>query len=138
VVTGEGAGSGGGTRCAPFRGPCPDEGWGGGGGGDPPYHVPVFVLTHHARAPLAMKGDTEFRFVTGGIEDALRQAREAAGGKDVRLGGGVATIRQYLRAGLVDELHLVIAPVPLGSGEHPLGGLHLRAPGHEGVEPVAA
>jgi dihydrofolate reductase len=121
----------------PVRGPWPDESWRGWWGEEPPYHVPVFVLTHHARAPLAMKGGTVFRFVTGGIEDALRAAREAAGGKDVRLGGGVATIRQYLRAGLVDALHLVIAPVLLGSGEHLLGGLDLRALGYECVEHVA-
>ena len=102
----------------PVRGPWPDDSWKGWWGEEPPYHVPVFVLTHHARAPLAMKGGTEFRFVTGGIHAALEQARAAAGGRDVRLGGGVSTIRQYLSAGLIDELHLVVAPVLLGSGEH--------------------
>jgi dihydrofolate reductase len=121
----------------PVRGPWPDESWRGWWGDEPPYRVPVFVLTHHPRAPLAMRGGTVFRFVTGGIEDALRQAREAAGERDVRLGGGVATIRQYLRAGLVDQLHLVLAPVLLGSGEHLLGGLDLRALGYECVEHVA-
>jgi dihydrofolate reductase len=121
----------------PVRGPWPDDSWKGWWGEEPPYHVPVFVLTHHPRAPLEMKGGTVFRFVTGGIEDAFRQAREAAGGKDVRVGGGAATIRQYLRAGLLDELHLVIAPVLLGAGESLLGGLDLRALGYECVEHVA-
>lgn len=102
----------------PVRGPWPDESWKGWWGDEPPYHVPVFVLTHHARAPLLMKGGTEFRFVTGGIHEALRQALDAAGGLHVRLGGGVATIRQYLEARLVDELHLAISPVLLGTGEH--------------------
>jgi len=114
----------------PVRGPWPDDNWRGWWGEEPPYHVPVFVLTHHARAPLAMKGGTEFRFVTEGIEAALAQAKEAAGEKDVRLGGGVATIRQYLRARLIDELHLAISPVVLGEGEHLLGGLDLRALGY--------
>jgi dihydrofolate reductase len=115
----------------PVRGPWPDESWKGWWGEEPPYHVPVFVLTHHPRPPLEMKGGTEFRFVTEGIRAALDQAREAAGGRDVRLGGGVATIRQYLEAGLVDDLHLVIAPVLLGRGEHLLGGFDLRALGYE-------
>ena len=115
----------------PIRGPWPDEDWKGWWGEEPPYHVPVFVLTHHARAPIPMKGGTEFRFVTGGIESALRQAKEAAGGKDVRLGGGVATIRQYLSARLIDELHLVLSPVLLGRGEHLLGGIDTRALGYE-------
>jgi dihydrofolate reductase len=117
----------------PIRGPWPDESWRGWWGDEPPYHVPVFVLTHHPRAPLAMKGGTEFRFVTGGIEEALRQAREATGGKDVRLGGGVATIRQYLRARLIDELHLVISPVLMGAGESLFAGLDLAALGYECV-----
>jgi dihydrofolate reductase len=115
----------------PVRGPWPDESWKGWWGDEPPYHVPVFVLTHHARAPLAMKGNTEFRFVTDGIESAQRQAKEAAGGKDVRVGGGVATIRQFLIAGMIDELHLVLSPVLLGSGEHLLGGIDTRALGYE-------
>ncbi len=121
----------------PVRGPWPDESWKGWWGEEPPYHVPVFVLTHYPRAPLPMKGGTEFRFVTDGIESALAQAKAAAGGKDVRLGGGVATIRQYLRASLVDELHLAISPVLLGSGEHLLAGIDLRALGYECVKHVA-
>ena len=115
----------------PVRGPWPDGSWKGWWGEEPPYHTPVFVLTHHARAPLAMAGGTEFRFVTGGIHAALEQARAAAGGRDVRLGGGVAAIRQYLGAGLVDELHLAVRPVLLGRGEHLLHGLDLRALGYE-------
>jgi len=118
----------------PVRGPWPDDSWKGWWGDEPPYHVPVFVLTHHARAPVTMKGGTEFRFVTGGIHAALEQAREAAAGRDVRVGGGVSTIRQYLNAGLLDELHLVIAPVLRGRGEHLLGGLDTRALGYECVE----
>ena len=121
----------------PIRGPWPDESWKGWWGEEPPYHVPVFVLTHHARAPLPMKGGTEFRFVTGGIHAALDQAREAAGGRDVRLGGGVSTIRQYLQARLIDELHLAIAPVLLGAGENLLAGLDTRALGYECVEHIA-
>ena len=121
----------------PVRGPWPDESWRGWWGEEPPYHTPVFVLTHHGRAPLAMQGGTEFRFITEGIEAALEQARAAAAGKDVRLGGGVATIRQYLRASLVDELHLVIAPVLLGSGEPLLEGINLRELGYECAEHVA-
>ncbi len=120
----------------PVRGPWPDESWKGWWGDEPPYHTPVFVLTHHARAPLAMKGGTEFRFVTDGIHAALEKAREAAGGRDVRLGGGVSTIRQYLEAGLVDELHLAIAPVLLGAGENLLAGLDTRALGYECVAHV--
>jgi dihydrofolate reductase len=120
----------------PVRGPWQDESWKGWWGEEPPYHVPVFVLTHHPRPPLKMKGGTEFRFVTDGIRSALDQAREAAGGRDVRVGGGAATIRQYLQARLVDDLHLVIAPVLLGSGEHLLGGLDLRALGYECAESV--
>ena len=118
----------------PVRGPWPDDRWKGWWGEEPPYHVPVFVLTHHARAPLAMAGGTEFHFVTGGIHTALEKARAAAGDRDVRVGGGVSTIRQYLRAGLVDDLHLAIRPVLLGSGEHLLEGIDLRALGYECVE----
>ena len=121
----------------PVRGPWPDDSWKGWWGDEPPYHVPVFVLTHHAREPLTMKGGTEFRFVTGGIHAALEQARDAAAGRDVRVGGGVSTIRQYLSAGLLDELHLVIAPVLLGRGEHLLGGLDTRALGYECVAHTA-
>ncbi|HEY1725224.1 MAG TPA: dihydrofolate reductase family protein [Steroidobacteraceae bacterium] len=114
----------------PIRGPWPDESWKGWWGEEPPYHVPVFVLTHHARATLKMRGGTEFHFVTDGIESALRQATAAAGGRDVRLGGGVATIRQYLHAALIDELHLVQRPVLLGQGEPLLSGIDLPALGY--------
>jgi dihydrofolate reductase len=115
----------------PVRGPWPDESWKGWWGEEPPYHVPAFVLTHHARAPITMKGGTTFHFVTEGIHAALEQAKAAAGGKDVRLGGGVSTIRQYLRAGLIDELHLAVRPVVLGAGEKLFDGLDLRALGYE-------
>ena len=121
----------------PIRGPWPDDTWKGWWGDEPPSHTPVFVLTHHARAPITMQGGTEFRFVTEGIHEALRQATEAAGGRDVRLGGGVATIRQYLLEGLIDELHLVHSPVLLGSGEHLLQGIDLRTLGYECVEHAA-
>jgi dihydrofolate reductase len=120
----------------PVRGPWPDDSWKGWWGDEPPYHTPVFVLTHHARPPLRMAGGTEFRFVTDGIESALAQARRAAGGRDVRIGGGVATIRQYLRAGLIDDLHLAVRPVLLGSGEPLFEGLDLRALGYECVKSV--
>ena len=115
----------------PVRGPWPDDSWKGWWGEEPPYHVPVFVLTRHPREPLAMKGGTTFYFVTGGIESALEQAKKAAGEKDVRIGGGVSTIRQYLAAGLLDELHLVLSPVLLGKGEHLMHGLDLRTLGYE-------
>jgi dihydrofolate reductase len=120
----------------PVRGPWPDDEWKGWWGDEPPYHVPVFVLTHHARPPLAMKGGTTFHFVTDGIEAALARAQEAAGGKDVRLGGGVSTIRQYLQAGLVDEMHLAVSPVLLGSGEALLAGIDLPALGFKVTEHV--
>lgn len=120
----------------PVRGPWPDESWKGWWGEEPPYHVPAFVLTHHQRAPLPMKGGTEFRFVTGGIRAALEQAKAAAGGRDVRLGGGVSTIRQYLRAGLVDELHLAVRPVFLGRGENLWQDVDMRALGYECVKVV--
>jgi len=113
----------------PVRGPWPDAQWKGWWGANPPYHVPVFVLTHHAREPLAMEGGTTFHFVTDGIHAALERARAAAGAGDVRIGGGVATIRQYLQAGLVDEMHLALTPAVLGSGEHLLAGIDLRALG---------
>ena len=121
----------------PVRGAWPDDAWKGWWGDEPPYHTPAFVLTHHPRAPLAMKGGTVFHFVTGGIHTALQQAREAAGGRDVRLGGGVSTIRQYLQAALIDELQLTIAPVLLGSGEHLLNGIDLHALGYACAEHVA-
>ena len=121
----------------PVRGPWPDETWKGWWGDEPPYHVPVFVLTHHARAPLAMAGGTVFRFVTGGIHEALERAKAAANGGDVRLGGGVATVRQYLRAGLIDELHLALRPVLLGSGEHLFRDIDAHALGYECTRHVA-
>lgn len=120
----------------PIRGPWPDDTWQGWWGDEPPYHVPVFVLTHHARPSIEMKGGTVFHFVTDGMEAALARARQAAGGRDVRLGGGAATIRQYLQAGLVDELHVAIAPVLLGAGESLLAGLDLPALGYRCVEHV--
>ena len=119
---------------APSRGAWPDDGWQGWWGDEPPYHVPVFVLTHHARPPLEMKGGTTFYFVTDGIHEALDRAREAADDKDVRIGGGPNTIRQYLREGLIDELHVAIAPVLLGRGEPLFEDLDLRALGYECVE----
>ena len=114
----------------PIRGEWPDEAWRGWWGDNPPYHVPVFVLTHHPRKPLEMEGGTTFHFVTGGIEHALEQARRVAGDRDVRIGGGAETIRQYLRARLIDEMHLAVSPVLLGSGEHLLRDLDLRALGY--------
>ena len=121
----------------PVRGPWPDDSWKGWWGEEPPYHVPVFVLTHYPRPPLRMAGGTVFHFVTEGIQAALEQATAAAGGRDVRLGGGVATVRQYLQAGLVDELHLALRPVLLGSGEHLLHGIDARALGYECTRHVA-
>jgi len=120
----------------PIRGPWPDDTWQGWWGPNPPYHVPTFVLTHHARASLAMDGGTTFHFVTGGIHEALERAKEAAAGLDVRLGGGVDTVRQYLLAGLVDEMHLAIAPKLLGSGENLFAGIDLPSLGYECVEHV--
>jgi dihydrofolate reductase len=121
----------------PVRGPWPDDGWKGWWGDDPPYHVPAFVLTHHAREPLTMKGGTTFYFVTDGIESALAQARKAANGRDVRLGGGVATVREFLRARLIDELHLAVRPVLLGSGEALFHGIDWRALGYECTKSIA-
>jgi dihydrofolate reductase len=121
----------------PVRGPWPDDNWKGWWGDEPPYHTHVFVLTHHPRAPLKMAGGTEFRFVTEGIHAALEQAKAAAGGRDVRLGGGVSTIRQYLRAALIDELHMAIRPVLLGSGEHLWNGIDVHALGYECTNYVA-
>ena len=118
------------------RGAWSDPSWKGWWGENPPYHTPVFVLTHHARAPIPMKGGTEFRFVTGGIRDALDQARAAANGKDIRVVGGVSTIRQYLEAKLVDDVHLAISPILLGSGEHLFAGLDLEKLGYHVTEHV--
>ena len=121
----------------PVRGPWPDDNWKGWWGANPPYHVPVFVLTHHARAPIEMEGGTVFHFVTDGIHAALELARQAAGGKDVRLGGGVSTLRQYLQERLVDEMHLAISPVLLGQGESLFAGLDLPALGYKRSRHVA-
>jgi len=121
----------------PVRGPWPDDSWKGWWGDEPPYHTPVFVLTHYPRAPLRMAGGTEFFFVTEGIRAALEQATAAAGGRDVRVGGGVSTVRQYLRAGLLDELHLAFRPVLLGSGEHLWHDLDLHALGYECARHIA-
>ena len=122
----------------PVRGAWPDEQWKGWWGESPPYHVPVFVLTHYPRKPLEMKGGTTFHFITEGIEEALRRAREAAGSRDIRIGGGANTIRQYLQARLIDEMHLAISPVILGSGEGLLPGLDLRALGYRVVRHAAS
>jgi dihydrofolate reductase len=121
----------------PVRGPWPDDAWKGWWGDEPPYHCQVFVLTHHARAPVAMAGGTIFHFVTDGIESALERAREAARGRDIRLGGGVATIKQYLRARLVDELHLAMAPIVLGSGENLFADPDLTSLGYKRTGHVA-
>jgi dihydrofolate reductase len=122
----------------PVRGPWPDEEWKGWWGDEPPYHTPVFVLTHHPRAPLAMKGGTTFYFVTDGIHEAFKRATEAAAGKDIRIGGGVATIQQYLRARLIDEMHFAIAPALLGAGEALFAGLDMKALGYQCTEHVPA
>ena len=121
----------------PIRGPWPDDRWKGWWGDDPPYHVPVFVLTHHSRPPIEMKSGTIFHFVTDGIESALDSALEAAKGLDVRIGGGAETIRQYLRAGLIDEMHVAVSPILLGRGEPFWAGLDLPALGYEVIESTA-
>lgn len=113
----------------PVRGPWPDDSWKGWWGDNPPYHAPTFVLTHHQREPLVMEGGTTFYFVTGGIGEALERAQQAAGDKDVKIGGGVSTVRQYLKAGLIDSLHLASVPALLGQGEPLFEGLDLRALG---------
>jgi dihydrofolate reductase len=120
----------------PVRGPWPDESWRGWWGENPPYHVPVFVLTHHARPPLKMEGGTTFHFVTDGMEAALARAKAAAGARDVRIGGGSATIRQYLKARLVDEMHFAVSPVLLGGGERLFADLDLTGLGYEVTEHV--
>lgn len=122
----------------PVRGPWPDESWKGWWGEEPPYHCDAFVLTHHERKPLAMKGGTTFHFVTGGIREALDRARKSAGEKDVRIGGGVSTVRQYLQAGLIDEMHLVVSPTLLGEGESLLAGIDLCKLGFHVVEKQAS
>jgi len=121
----------------PVRGSWPDDSWRGWWGEEPPYHVPTYVLTHHPRDPVEMKGGTTFHFVTDGIHNALQRAKDAAGEKDVRIGGGVATIQQYLRARLVDELHLVFRPIVLGSGENLFAGLDLAELGYLATEHVS-
>jgi dihydrofolate reductase len=120
----------------PVRGPWLDETWKGWWGDEPPYHTPVFVLTHHPREPIEMMGGTTFYFVTDGIHSALAQAKQAAGEQDVRIGGGVSTVRQYLKESLIDELHLAIAPILLGEGENLFTGLNLPELGYECVERI--
>jgi dihydrofolate reductase len=136
-MTGFGAWILGRNMFGPVRGPWPDESWRGWWGDTPPYHVPVFVLTHHARPPLPMQGGTTFHFVTEGIHEALQRARAAAGDKDVRIGGGVSTIRQYMRERLIDDLHLVISPVLLGRGEGFFAATDWRELGYRCVGMVA-
>ncbi|HEY7887840.1 MAG TPA: dihydrofolate reductase family protein [Steroidobacteraceae bacterium] len=121
----------------PIRGPWPDESWRGWWGPNPPYHVPVFVLTHHPRDSLTMEGGTTFHFVTDGIQAALERAKAAANGRDVRIGGGIATIQQFLGARLIDELHIAISPVLLGAGERLFAGLDMVELGYRCVEHVA-
>jgi dihydrofolate reductase len=136
-MTGFGAWILGRNMFGPIRGPWPDDRWNGWWGEEPPYHTPVFVLTHHARSPVRMKGGTDFYFVTDGIHAALDQARAAAKERDIRLGGGVTTIRQYLQAGLIDELHLAVRPVLMGAGEALFAGLNLPALGYAAVKTIA-
>jgi dihydrofolate reductase len=121
----------------PVRGPWKDDSWKGWWGDSPPYHTPVFVLTHHARSPLAMEGGTTFHFVTDGLQPALKKAKESAQGKEVRIGGGVSVIRQYLIAGQIDEMHLAVTPVLLGEGEHLFYGINLHQLGFRLVRTVA-
>jgi dihydrofolate reductase len=122
----------------PIRGPWPDDAWRGWWGENPVYHMPVYVLTHHARESIVMEGGTTFHFITTGIEDALARATASAAGKDVRVGGGAATIRQYLAAGLIDELHVAVAPVFLGSGERLFEGLDMKALGYACTQVTAS
>jgi dihydrofolate reductase len=121
----------------PVRGPWPDDSWKGWWGPNPPYHMPVFVLTHHARAPLEMEGGTTFHFITDGIESALKRAKGAANGKDVRIGGGVSVIHQYLNAGQIDEIHLALSPAFIGEGEHLFSGINLHELGFTNIQTVA-
>lgn len=121
----------------PIRGEWPDDSWNGWWGDNPPYHVPTFVLTRYKRDPIVMEGGTTFHFVTDGIHSALEQAKAVAGGKDVRVGGGVSTIRQYLQERLIDEMHLAISPVLLGKGEHLFAGLDMPKLGYQCTEQVA-
>jgi dihydrofolate reductase len=121
----------------PVRGPWPDSSWKGWWDDNPPYHSPTFVLTHYEREPIVMEGGTTFHFVTGGIEEALKLAKQVAGDKDIKIGGGVSTVRQYLQAGLIDSLHLALAPVVLGQGEALFSGLDLNALGFSVTEHTA-
>src|ERR1700744_2227436 len=120
----------------PIRGDWMDDEWKGWWGQEPPYHVPVFVLTHYEREPVTMKGGTVFHFVTGGIESALAMAKEAANGKDIRIGGGVSTIRQFLQAGHIDELQFAVSPIFLGSGEHLFSGIDVNKLGFRNIQKV--
>jgi len=136
-MTGNGAWILGRNMFGPIRGPWPDDEWKGWWGDEPPYHVPTFVLTHHRREPIEMKGGTTFYFVTDGIQSALEQAKTAAGARDIRIGGGPATVRQYLKDRLIDELHLAVRPILMGRGEKLFDGLDLRDLGYsvEGFVP---
>jgi dihydrofolate reductase len=120
----------------PVRGEWPDDQWKGWWGDNPPYHAPTFILTHYPRPPIEMLGGTTFHFVSDGIENALRKAREAAGAKDIKIGGGAQTVRQYVQCGHVDEIHLAIAPIALGQGESLFSGLDLCALGYRTIEHV--
>ena len=122
----------------PVRGTWPDDSWKGWWGDNPPYHAPTFILTHHAREPIVMEGGTTFYFITDGIHAALDRAREAAGARDIKIGGGVSTVRQYLQAGLIDELHLALSPVLLGRGEAMFEGLDLPALGYRVIRSAAS
>ncbi|MBX4897416.1 dihydrofolate reductase family protein [Rhizobium bangladeshense] len=122
----------------PIRAEWPDDAWKGWWGPNPPYHAPTYILTHYQREPLVMEGGTTFHFVTGGIHEALDQAKGAAGDKDVKIGGGVATVRQYLQAGLIDELHFAVSPVVLGKGEAMFADIDLPALGFRVTEHVAS
>ena len=137
AMTGIGAWILGRNMFGPVRGPWPDDAWKGWWGDEPPYHTPVFVLTHHPRETLAMQGGTEFHFVTDGIHAALERARAAAGERDIRIGGGVSTVRQFMQAGLIDELHLAVRPTLLGTGESLWHGLDARALGYTCTRHVA-
>ena len=137
AMTGFGAFIMGRNMFGPVRGAWPDDSWKGWWGDNPPYHAPTFVLTHHPRPPIEMEGGTTFHFVADGIDAALQHARDAAGAKDIKIAGGVETVRQYIQAGHVDEIHLAIAPVALGQGEPLFSGIDLRALGYKTVEHVA-
>jgi dihydrofolate reductase len=120
----------------PSRGPWTDDEWKGWWGDEPPYHGPTYILTHHARDPIEMKGGTTFYFITGGIEAALAEAKKAANGKDIRILGGVSTLRQFLQAGCIDEMHFVISPVFLGFGEHLFSGIDMSRLGFDQIQKI--